>query len=91
MCGYRIITVVLLAHNYGRSYVLDFEQLLDFWLVETDDDLAANENDRHAHLTALLYHLLPPLGVNRHIVFGIGDSLLLEEDLRRVAIDTGRS
>lgn len=74
--------------KYGE--LLDAEQLLDFGLIEADDDFAADNNHRHAHLPALLYHLLPPLRVSRHIMLGIGDSLLLEKDLRRVAIDARR-
>lgn len=54
-------------------------------LIETDDHLIADEDDRHAHLAGFLYHFLALLKVARDIVVSEADSLLLEKVLGHLA------
>ena len=59
-------------------------------MVETDDDLTADDDDRHAHLPGHLHHLLAFFHVFGDIVVGKGNAVLFEKILRHVAKMTGR-
>lgn len=54
-------------------------------LIETDDHLVADEDNRNAHLTGLAYHLLALLEVLSYIVVSESDALFLEEILGHLA------
>src|SRR3989344_646403 len=61
------------------------EQLLESLLVEADDDVVIYRDDRHAHLSGLLYHFLALREVRGDIVLRVRDLVLREEILRRMA------
>src|SRR3989344_1928013 len=74
-----------------RTRALDSQEFAQFRFVEADDEVFAHRDDGHAHLPALLYHLLALSKVRTDIVIGECDAVRRKEILRRVAEVTGRS
>jgi hypothetical protein len=68
----------------------DAKRTRDVLLVEADDELVADKDDRHAHLPGPLYHLLALLEVVRDIVLGIRDVMLLEKLFAHLTKVAGR-
>lgn len=68
----------------------DREQLLEPILIESDDEIGADRDDRHAHLAALFYHLLALRKIGGDVVLGVLHAVLAEEFLRRLAEVAGR-
>lgn len=56
----------------------DVKELLDSILIKSDDEFVTDVNDWHAHLSALLNHLLTLGSINCHIVIGESNFLLCE-------------
>ena len=77
--------------NYrGRTLRGDAKSRHDPLLVETDDHIRADENDRHSHLARLLNHFLALLEVVSNVEFGVSNALLLQEILGHLAEVAGR-
>jgi hypothetical protein len=68
----------------------DAESRREPLLVKTDNQIVADKDDGHAHLTRLLNHFLALLEIMRDIVFGIVDALILQKILCHLAEVTGR-
>lgn len=68
----------------------DAKELGELALVKTHNHIFANEDDRNAHLAALINHLLTLLHVCCDIEFVVGDIVLLKEFLCHLAEMTGR-
>ncbi len=66
----------------GRLETEEFAQLR---LIETNDDIVADANDRHTHLLRHLNHFLALLCVSRYIMFGILDIVGSEKFLGSMA------
>lgn len=60
------------------------EQLAELWLVKTDDDVIADLDNWHTHLTSKIDHLLTLSSVSRNIMISEGNIVLLKEVLCRV-------
>lgn len=68
---------------------LEPKKLDELTLVEADDHIVTDEYNRHAHLAALVDHLLALLHVVRYVVFRVCNVVLLEELLTHLAEVTG--
>jgi len=60
------------------------------FLVETDDDLSADVDDRNAHLTAHLYHFVSLDRVSRNVDFLERNIVFLEVNFCQVAVRASR-
>ena len=72
-----------------RCLLLEPKEFNKLSLVEADDHVVTNEDDRNAHLAALVDHFLALLHVVRHVMFRVRDIVLLEELLAHLAKVTG--
>ncbi len=68
-------------------HIKEFSQLI---FVKSHDEFIVHIDDRHAHLATLLDHLLPLYKIRLHIKGLIGDLVLLEKILCKIAIVTCR-
>ena len=60
-------------------------------LVKSNQNFPIDYHDnRHAHLTGLVYHLLALVQISRHVEVIVSDAISLEERLGHIAIDAGR-
>ncbi len=57
------------------------QKLLNLWLIETNDNVVADNDNRHAHLPAFLYHFRALGLVLAHIEILKDDFVLCKEIL----------
>src|SRR5690606_3497528 len=72
-----------------RSLAPDTQKLDELVLIEPDNHVVADEDDRNAHLAALINHLLALLHVGCNVMLRVCDVVLLEELLAHLAEVTG--
>ena len=70
--------------------ILHPEELSNLWLVEADNHVSPDEDDRYTHLATLLNHGRAIFFVLRDIVFGISDIVGLEKFFGHLAEVAGR-
>lgn len=75
----------MLFSLYGWSLFLEPEKLDKLPLVEADDHVVTDEDNRYAHLAALINHLLALLHIVRNVIFRVRDIVLLKELLAHLA------
>jgi len=66
------------------------ERFLQFFLVESDDHIVVDKDNRYSHLAGALNHFFALNQVRGNIMFGVGNIALLEKILCHLAEMAGR-